>query len=261
MYANHQRTIERLTEHFCADSRFQAMILGGSVAKGWAAPSSDVDIVLVATDEEFARRTLEGGLLYYTQEFCDYEGGYVDGKVVDRSFLEEVADHGSEVARAAFVGARPVFSRLLDLDDLLARIPVYPEAERDAKIRAFYSQVIVGGWFFKEAEKRGDRYLMTHSAGDMALFGSRLILAYNRILYPYHKWLMYVVERAPEKPENFMVLVQAMLANPSPATADAFAQSLTEYRDWGVSFGETFVNFTRDQEWNWRGGRAPIYDW
>ncbi len=261
MYANHQRTIERLRDHFSTDQRFRALILGGSVAKGWASPNSDVDIVLVATDEEFARRSAGGELLYFTQEFCDYEGGYVDGKVVNVEFLEEVAHHGSEVSRAAFVGTQAIFSTLPELDGLLARIPVYPEAERDQKLKTFYSQVIVGGWFFKEAEKRGDKYLMTHAAADLVLFGSRLILAYNRILYPYHKWLMHVVAQAPEKPANFMELLQAVLDNPGPATADAFAEAITAYRDWGVSFPETFVNFTRDQEWNWRAGRAPIYDW
>lgn len=261
MYANHQRTIDRLHEHFRADPRFPAIILGGSVAKGWAAPNSDVDIILVATDEEFARRAASREYLYFTQEFSDYEGGYVDGKIVNAAFLEEVADHGSEVARAAFVSTQIIHSSLPGLDDLLARIPVYPEAERDQKLKSFYSQVIVGGWFFKEAEKRGDKYLMTHAASDLALFGCRLILAYNRILYPYHKWLLHVVAQAPEKPANFMALLQAVLDQPGPATADAFAEALTAFHDWGVSFGETFVNFTRDQEWNWRTGRAPIYDW
>ncbi len=261
MYENHQRTINRVIEHFSADPRYVALILGGSVAKGWAAPNSDVDIMLVVTEAEFVRRSASGEFLYFTRDFCDYEEGYVDGKIVDVQFLNEVADHGSEVARASFVSARLLYSHQPGLDTLLARIPVYPEAEREAKMKAFYSQVIVGGWFFKEAEKRHDKYLMTHAAGETALFACRLILAYNRILYPYHKWLMHEIERAPEKPPRFMELLQALLDAPGPATADALAEAITAYRDWGVSFSETFVNFTRDQEWNWRSGRAPIYDW
>lgn len=261
MHDNHTRAVERVRAHFSEDPRILALILGGSVAKGWAAPTSDVDILLVASDEEFARRSASGELLYYTRDFTDYDDGYVDGKFVDVKFLEDVADHGSEVARAAFYCARVIFSRQPGIEALVSRIPVYPEAERDAKMKSFYSQVIVGGWFFREAEKRRDRYLMTHAASDMVLFASRLILAYNRMLYPYHKWLMHEVERAPEKPANFTELIHAVLETPSPATADALAEAITAYRDWGVSFGETFVHFTRDQEWNWRGGHTPIYDW
>jgi hypothetical protein len=260
-YPHHQRTIERVTEHFQHDPAIVALLIGGSVAKGWAAESSDVDIMLVVTDEEFARRTASREFLYFTRDFCDYEGGYVDGKFTDVSFLKEVADHGNEVARAAFVSAWVAFSRDPAVDALLQRIPVYPEAERAAKLTAFYSQVVVGNWFMQEAVKRGDKYLMTHAAGEMALFGGRLILAYNRILYPYHKWLMHEVAAAPEKPDQYMVLVNALLDTPGVETAQAFTDAISAYHDWGVSFPEVFINFTRDREWNWRGQRAPIHDW
>ncbi len=252
MYPHHQRTIDRITEHFQQDPTALALIIGGSVAKGWAAESSDVDFVLVVSEAEFARRSASGQMLYYSTEFSDYEGGYVDGKFEDLAFLEEVADHGNEVARAAFYHTWAAFSRDPRIDDLIQRIPVYPEAERDAKLKAFYSEVVVTNWMIGEAVKRNDKYLLTHAASEMALFGGRLMLAYNRILYPYHKWFTHEVERAPEKPDDFMDLFHALLDQPGTATAQAFCDAITAYRDWGVSFGETFVNFTRDREWNWR---------
>ncbi len=261
MYPHHQRTIERVTEHFQADPSINALIIGGSVAKGWAAENSDLDILLVVSAEDFARRTAENQYLYFTRDFCDYEGGYVDGKFIDVPFLEEIADHGNEVARAAFVGTWVAFARDPQVEGLIRRIPVYPEAERDAKLKAFYSQVVVGNWFMQEAVKRGDKYLMTHAAGEMALFGGRLMLAYNRILYPYHKWLMHEVARAPEKPTNYMALVDALLNTPGVETAQAFTDAISAYHDWGVAFGDCFVNFTRDREWNWRNQRAPLHDW
>lgn len=261
MHPHHQRTIERVTEHFRNDPGIIALIIGGSVAKGWEAENSDVDIVLVATDEEFARRAAASQILYFTRDFCDYEGGYVDGKFVDVAFLKEVADHGNEVARAAFYCTWVAFSHDPAVEALIKRIPVYPEAERDAKIKAFYSQVVVRNWFMQEGVKRGDKYLMTYAASEMALFGGRLFLAYNRMLYPYHKWLMHEVARAPEKPENFMALVGALLDNPGVETAQAYCDAITAYHDWGVSFPEVFVNFTHDREWNWRGQRAPLHDW
>ncbi len=261
LYAHHQRAIQRLTEHFQPDPAFTALIIGGSVAKGWAGENSDVDFMLVATADEFARRTARNELLYFSKDFTDYEGGYVDGKIIDLPFLEEVADHGNEVARAAFFSTWTAYSRDPRIDALIQQIPVYPEAEREAKLQAFYSEVVVGNWFIGEAMKRRDQYLLTHAASEMALFGGRLILAYNRILYPYHKWLTHEIARAPEKPADFMERFQALLDAPSATTAQAYTDMLTAYHDWGVSLPETFVNFTKDREWNWRGQRAPLHDW
>lgn len=261
MHPHHQQTIERVTEHFRADPTVLALIIGGSVAKGWESETSDVDILLVVSAEEFARRVAAGQQLYFTRDFCDYEGGYVDGKFLDVAFLEEVAEHGNEIARAAFYGTKIAFSRDPQIDALIQRIPVYPEAARDARLKAFYSEVVVGNWFMQEACKRGDKYLMIYAASEMTLFGGRLILAYNRMLYPFHKWLMHEVTRAPEKPANYLALVDALLDTPNVETAQAFTDALTAYHDWGVSLGECFVNFTRDREWNWRGQRAPIHDW
>ncbi len=266
MYPHHERALQKVKAHFEQDPTVLALLFSGSLAKGWGSESSDVDIMLIVTEEEFARRTLNNEYLYFSTDFTDYEGGYVDGKFLSVSFLEEIAAHGSEVARAAFYAAQIVFSRLPDLDQLIARIPVYPEAERDAKLKAFYSQMMVFGWFFmREADKRGDKYLTTRAAADLVLFASRLILAYNHMLYPYHKWLMHEIERAPEKPENFAGLIQALLDAPSPATADALIEAINAFHDWGVPFAEVFVRFLNDSEWDWRdygsGHRTPIGDW
>jgi len=261
MYPHHQQTIKKLTAHFQDDPRFLAMIIGGSVAKGWAAENSDVDFMLVATDEEFARRAPTTDYLFFSRDFTDYEDGYVDGKIIDRKFIEDVADHGSEPARAAFVSTWIACSRSPDLDALIKRCPVYPEAERDAKMKAFYSQIVLGKWFISEAEKRRNRYLLTHAASELALFGGRLLLAYNRILFPYHKWFTHELERAPEKPVHFMELFEALLANPGTATAEPYCEMISAYRDWDVTFPEAVANFTQESEWNWRSHRAPLHDW
>jgi len=105
MYAHHERVIQRLVERFKDDPRFPTLIVGGSIAKGREKADSDVDILLVATDEEFARRLREVDVHYVDLEIADYPGGYVEGKVIDRQFLVDAADHGSEPARAAFKGA------------------------------------------------------------------------------------------------------------------------------------------------------------
>ena len=261
MEAHHQRVIERLTELFADDPRFPALIVGGSVAKGRARPDSDVDILLVATDEEYARRAATQDFWYLNREICNYPGGYAEGKIIDMQFLLDAADHGSEPARAAFVGAFTAYSRIPELQNVLARIPVYPEHEQRKKIEGFYSQVQLLNWFIGEAEKRNDRYLLTHAVSDLVLYGGRLILAHNRILYPYHKWFMYELQRAEQKPANFMERIEQLLNQPNKEHALAFRDSIMNFHDWGITYDQSVVRFMQDTEWTWRTGQPPLGDW
>ena len=236
------------------------MLIGGSIAKGWDKADSDVDIVLLATDEEYARRAPSRALIYFTTEFCDYPGGYVDGKIVNLAFLREVADGGSEPARAAFAGAILAYSRLPELEALLQRIPLYPEAQRRARLQSFYAQVLALQWYVGEAEKRHDRYLLNKMSADLVLFAGRLILAHNRILFPFHKWFMKELQRAPEKPENLLELADQLLANPNKQNADLFTQCVTNFAPWETPPEGWPARFMEDTEWAWRKGNAPLAD-
>jgi hypothetical protein len=260
MYPHHQQAIDRLAAELRDDPRYLAMIVGGSIAKGRERPDSDVDLVLVATDAEFARRREAGDIQYLNTEIAGWAGGYVEGKIIDWQFLLDAADHGSEPARAAFAGARIVYSHLPDLAALIARIPIYPEAERAGKMASFFSQVVTLNWFVPEAEKRADPYLLTWASSHLALYGGRLILAHNRILFPYHKWFMYELNRAPDKPADFMPRLEALLARPGRETAQAFRDCVVEFRDWGLTSRQAFARFIIENEWNWREGQPPLSD-
>lgn len=261
MEEHHRRTIERLSKHSEGDPRFLALIIGGSVAKGRERSDSDIDFVLVATDDEFERRKATRDYFYLAKDLADYEGGYVDGKVVDLRFLRDAADHGSEPARWAFTGAFVAFSHLPGIERLIESIPVYQEQDREEKISAFVGQVRVLSWYVGEAEKRQDRYLLARTTTDMAFYACRLILAHNRVLYPYHKWLMYEVERAPDKPPEFVEIVNRLLAEPCTRHAEALRDCVVGFRDWGVSYEEGINRFMEYSEWNWRHGRPPLQDW
>src|SRR5512136_2338829 len=147
LYPHHQRTIDRLIDRFEDDPHYLALIIGGSLVKGYGNESSDVDFLLIATDEEYARRQPKRAFAYYATDLCDYPGGYVDGKIVNVAFLEEVADRGSEPARAAFEKVIVAYSHLPQLDDLLWRITAYPEAGHVEKIRSFYAQLLAMQWY------------------------------------------------------------------------------------------------------------------
>ncbi len=47
MYPHHERAITRLTEHYQNDPTVLALLISGSVARGWNREDSDVDYLVV----------------------------------------------------------------------------------------------------------------------------------------------------------------------------------------------------------------------
>lgn len=256
----HQRAITRLVEAYEDNPRFLALIVGGSVAKGCARADSDVDFMIVADDDEFARRDAADDLFINRRDLCDYEGGFVDGKVIDLPYLRDVAAFGNEPSRAAFLGAFTAFCHRQEVEDILPAIPVYPQQGHERRIKAFYSMAFIQNWLMGEAVRHDNPYTVLRAASQLALYAGRLVLAHNRVLYPYHKWLTRALEEAPEKPEAFMASLAALNAAPSAKTAGQLFDGLRQFRDWGVEDLEAYMWFMREVEWGWRGGRASLED-
>ena len=101
---------------------------------------------------------------------------------------------------------------------------------------------------------------MLRAASQLALFAGRLILAHNRVLFPYHKWLPRVLETAPDKPVGFMELFRDLLDEPGSEIANALFERLRDFQDWGVSDLEAYTWFMTDVEWAWMSGTTPIED-
>jgi hypothetical protein len=261
MRPHHEKAVQNLKRKYEPDDRYLALIIVGSVASGSEHEGSDVDHILVATDEEFARREKAEEVHYWTRDFCDYPGGYVEGKVVNFRFIEEAAARGSEPARAQFAGAKVVFSKIPGLDKLVTTIARYPDEERERKIRSFYAQMQVLRGYVEYGEKKGDRFIVMRAASGIALFGGRLILAHNRILYPYHKWFLREVRNAPQKPPGFDALLDAVLQAPTIASCDAFCNCVIAFMDLGKHEPGFISRFVMDTEWNWRHGPGPVEDW
>ncbi len=258
---HHQRAIDRLVGAYRDDTRFLGLIIGGSVAKGYARDDSDVDFMIVAGDAEFEKRLAARDLFINRRDLCDYDGGYVDGKIINLAFLEDVAEKGNEPSRAAFEGAFVACSNTPDIEDLVQRIPVYPDAGHEERIRAFYSMAFIQHWLFLEAERHDNEYTKSRAASQLALFAGRLVLAHNRRLFPYHKWLPRTLESVPDKPCDLMTRFNDLLREPSGDHAAALFDCVRTFRDWGVSDLEAYTWFMTDVEWSWMTGKTPIEDW
>jgi predicted nucleotidyltransferase len=260
MRKHHTESIQKLTDYFRKDPTVLALLIGGSLVKGLAKEDSDVDCMLVVTDEEFERRAKTKEYQYFSHEFTDYEGGYVDGKFITLDFIKDASQKGTEPARWAFTNVEIAFSHIPELDELIRGIPVYQEEGHEERLKSFHSQVSLLRWFVGEAERHKNTYLMMHAVSKLVLFSGRLILAHNRILYPYHKWFLTVLKDAPEKPENLMNLIDELLSAPSLKQAEALMDAVLNFRDWGNPECSVVGRFIEDDEWNWRVGPAPLAD-
>ena len=258
---HHQRAIDRLAEAYRDNPEFLGLIIGGSVAKGLARADSDVDFMIVANDAAYERRLAARDLFINRSDLCDYPGGYVDGKVIDVGFLKDVAERGNEPSRAAFEGAFVTFSHIDELERLVRRIPVYPDAGHDERIRAFYCMTFIQHWLMNEATRHGNRYTITRAASQLALFSGRLVLAHNRRLFPYHKWLPRTLEIVPDKPEDFLRHFDALLREPGADSATRLYECVRDFRDWGVTDLDAYTWFMTDVEWSWMTGTTPMEDW
>jgi hypothetical protein len=260
MHKHHEEAIKKVTAHFQQEAEVEALLLGGSVAHGYEMENSDIDVMLLVSESEYQTRLQNGDIHYYSNAFCDYEGGYIDGKYLSAGFLEQVAQKGSEPARFAFKDARVLFSRGSPLEPRLEAIVRYPVGKKEERIKRFYAQFEAWNWYAHEALKQNTPYLLWTSIGKLVLFGSRLILVRNKLLYPYHKWLVRVLEDAAEKPSGLLEKMRNLYADPCGEKIREYYELIKDFGDWGAMGAGWPAQFMIDSELNWQTGTTGIDD-
>lgn len=259
MYPHHHEAIEKLTHHFEADEEPTAVYLAGSVAHGFARPDSDIDLIIVVADEVYAERAREDRIHFYDMEISDHPGVFAEGKYISEKFLEDVARHGSEPARFALHDARRLVGRV-DYAECFVRIKSYPVVGKVDRLRRFFAQVEAWHWYAKEAIRHENQYLLGTAISKLVLFGGRLVLTRNELLYPYHKWFLRVLEQAEDKPDGLMEAIHALYAEPSGEHADQFRELVILHGPWEVPEAGWPSQFLVDSELNWLHGEPPIDD-
>jgi hypothetical protein len=260
MYPQHTETVSNIVAHFTAREDVLAVLLTGSIAHGFSRENSDVDIAIVVSECDFQRRKTEDDLTFYDTSLCSYPDGYVDGKYMDLGFIRDVSQRGSEPARFAFKDAKILLSRVAGLERLLADASMYPLERRDANLARFQAQFEAWYWYVQQAFQTRDLYLLRVATSKLTLFGCRQILAHNRILFPYHKWLARVVAQAPRKPEDFVSHMDSVLQSPTPESAAAFYKVVNDFVPRIKSDRHWSTNFLFDSELNWASGHTPVDD-
>ncbi len=174
--------------------------------------------------------------------------------------MKRIAQDGSEPARFAFEGVWAVYTKIEDLDPLLRQIVRYPAEGKAQNMARFHAQFQAWKWYCGEAIKQSNQYLLNHSVSNLILFAGRLVLAYNEVLYPYHKWFLRVLAEAPEQPDGLMGHIDGLLHSPTAEHVAALDDCLKSFCEWGDP-DESWPNiFIRDSELNWMTGNVPVGD-
>jgi predicted nucleotidyltransferase len=260
MYPHHIQSIQNVKEYFERDPQVLALLLSGSIAHGFESEASDVDILIFLPEEEYQKRLQMGQVTFFTLDLVTYRGGYVDGKYLSLDFVRQVAEKGSEPARFAFEGSQILFNRIEGFEEEIRRVVAYPVAEKAERIKRFHAQLEAWHWYCGEALRKENQYLLKTSVSKLILFGGRLILAHNEMLYPYHKWFLKVLERAKEKPSDFMACLQSLSAEPTPENIEAFYKTVKTFQSWDENPYGWGAQFMLDSELNWMDGKTPVDD-
>ena len=260
MHPHHAQSIQNVKEYFERDPEVLALLLGGSIAHGFETPTSDVDILIVVSNEDHKRRLAADEVHFFNRDLCTYEGGYVDGKYTSMNFIEQVKEKGSEPARFAFAGSQILCSRIDGLEEALRQVMKYPCAEKAARIKRFYAQFEAWHWYCQESLRLKNQYLLGTSVSKFILFSGRLILAHNELLYPYHKWFLRVLDEAKEKPDGLLESIHQLNAAATIENVETLYETVKAFRDWGQNPHTWPVQFMLDSELNWMDGKTPVDD-
>jgi predicted nucleotidyltransferase len=260
MEVHHKEAIEKFLTLYTKDEKVLAILLTGSIVHGFSVYDSDIDICLIVSGEEYLKRKENNKLAFSLWDICNYINGYIDCKIADIVFLEKIAKSGSDPARYAFKDCKILFSKVDDLQRLLDRIVTYPLHQKDERNKRFASQVLAWKWYYSEAVKKENRYLVYLSLQKLVLFACRIILNENQLLYPYHKWMLRVLESAQNKPVHISQKIEELLSNHSPGLVNGFCKEILCFIDFTENTVDWPNYFLKDSEQNWVNHEAPVDD-
>ena len=260
MENHHQEAIDKFLQQYIKDKTILAILLGGSIAHGFSVYDSDIDVILIVGSDEYLKRKEQNKLAFSLWDICTYENGYIDCKVIDINFLHKIKERGSDPARYAFKDNKILYSKVSNLQDILNDIVKYPASLRHERKRRFASQLLAWKWYYGEALKKANKYLVYLSIQKIVLFASRIILNENQLLYPYHKWMLKVLETAENKPPNLLQKIDDLFNNQSLENVNNFCDEILSFIDFTDKTIDWPNYFLKDSEQTWLEHEAPIDD-
>ena len=256
----HEDTVVAYAAHVIDQPDTLALIVVESVARGTERATSDVDVYLVVTDDAFAAAQSARRVAYIDTEAATYDS-YVDIRLASPRYLEWAVAHADDPTRASFLDARIVFDHTRSVAAAVARI-VTPDDVWQRRVHAYRCQArLYGGYFLKEANERGDEFLLRHSAVHLCLSVGRVVLAVNRILFRGQKYLAATLPQLAELPDGFLAAWRSALEHPTPDTAAVLTNMVDAWQGGPLSLEDTLSTFIIDNELGWLTGTIPPEFW
>ena len=180
-----ERALGAYVEQVKGEPGTLGVVVVGSVARGEEREDSDVDVYLVVDADRFAELAAADRWAWVDRVGLDYPGSYIDVKATDLAYLRAAAERGDDPTRASFVGARVAYGAVDGLEELVAAIPRLPERGWDGRIASHVAQAhLHGGYFLRQAEERGDAFLLHHATTHLTMAAARAALAAAQVLMP-----------------------------------------------------------------------------
>ncbi len=262
MYRHHEESLQIMKDYFRKQEGVIALVFGGSVAKGNERIDSDLDGMVIVSEENYAYRLAEGKTAETIHGLCTYEGGYFDVKYMTKSFLMDAADKGSEPTRNSFVKSRVLFSDDPEIPDIVARIPVFQKQEKEAKCLSFYADYAYNhGYFLRACKAEG--YARVHAINEILYSLYRITLQEHEILFPCNRRLEDTVAGINSDTARLVELGKKLAVSLSDEDEQAFSDyffSITTYEK-PTDFRKIASAYTQDFEQWWRIRRPNVNEW
>ena len=228
MLKHHEESIQNLVSYYKDGEGVIAVILDGSIVHGNARPDSDIDAVIVVTEEEYEKRKGENRLAEVVTGHCTYEGGYFDVKYKTKAILQRAAENASEPTRNAYVKAKTLCTTDDEIPAIVARISAYPEHTVADKIACFCANLQLNRGYFLHIVPEDNAYMRAHLAQEIVYSVYRLILIENRALFPCNRRLEDTVRACKKRPADILELGRAFLADVTVERCEAFVKAFRE---------------------------------
>lgn len=262
MYQHHKESLENLKNYFLEKEEVIALIFGGSVAKGCERPDSDLDAMVVVTQEAYERRAASNTTAETIDGYCTYEGGYFDVKYMTKEFLKDAAQKGSEPARNAFVKARVLFSKDPEIERIVSEIPVFQKQEKEDKMLSFYADFWLNYYYFLKSCPV-DGYMKLHAVNEVIYSIYRMILQESEILFPSNRRLEEFVEKISDETAALTELGKKAARSQEMTDVDAFVEYFQGILSWQTpaDIGNVLSRYVADFEQWWRAPRPNVNEW
>lgn len=261
MYKHHKESIEILKK-ICIEHGDIAAILGGSIAKGRERENSDIDVMIILSPENYAKKVEAKATSETIDGLCTYQGGYFDIKYMTKEYLIDLANKGSEPARSGFLNAKIIYSEDNEIERIIAAIPVFQESEREEKLLSFYSNFWLNYYYFLKSCPI-DGYMKMRTIAEIIYSLYRMVLQENRILFECNRKLEQQVENVSRETAELVGRGKILEASQAIEDADSFVKKFSEITKYlpPQNLNEILTAYSRDfQDW-WREFRPNINEW